>query len=61
MIWSRFFYIETDMTMDGGADVSSHQLEAYWRMDSYLEHKGYTCCFILIIMGSSSAREIPGH
>ena len=54
------FYIETDMTMDGDADVLSHQLEAYWRMDSYLEHKGYTCCFIFNNYGNFLCEGNPG-
>lgn len=54
------FYIETDMTMDGGADVLSHQLESYWRMDSYLEYKGYTCCFIFDNYGNFLCEGNPG-
>ena len=60
MIWSRFFYIETDMTMDGGADVLSRQVDSYWRMDSYLEHKGYTCCFIFDNYGNFLCEGNPG-
>ena len=54
------FYIETDMTMDGGADVLSRQVDSYWRMDSYLEHKGYTCCFIFDNYGNFLCEGNPG-
>ena len=60
MIWSRFFYIETDMTMDGGADVLSRQVDSYWRMDSYLEQKGYKCCFIFDNYGNFLCEGNPG-
>lgn len=53
------FYIETDMTMDGGTDVLARQLDSYWRMDSYLEHKGYTCCFIFDNYGNFLCEGTP--
>ena len=53
------FYIETDMTMTGDTAVLSRQLDAYWRMDTYLEQKGYTCCFIFDNYGNFLCEGTP--